>query len=171
MTNFLDILYTYLYKWSFLSFLLGLIGVFLYIKTKNLQLNNLSNKLKNILLIQFVITFIFLIFISKVLENRIISHYKDFLYRKKSVLKIENRIITENQKAKLINELKKIEKINGHGTHPIDKINIIIETEIDTLNLLIYKDSEIKNEYWIFCKDFNYSNEIGRIKTDLFKKL
>jgi hypothetical protein len=142
-------------------------------KSKNSPLKNQSRKLKNIFLIQFVFTFIFLIFISKIIENRIISNFKDFLSKENSVLKIENKILDRNQKMSFINELRKISKINGHGTHPIDKLNMSIETESDTLHLMIYKDSEIENEYWVFCKNYRYSksNELGRITTDLFKKL
>jgi len=73
----------------------------------------------------------------------------------------------------ILYSLRKLHFIQPHHSHTIgDSYDLKIISSFDTLTLRLKSDSEIENEYWVFCDKYKSTsrNEIGRIRNDVFNK-
>ena len=83
-----------------------------------------------------------------------------------------NGMEVEND-TQIIKELAKTTPMLGHHSHSSDdRILIEVKDSKQGVVLVLGRDSSVKNEYWVFYPGYNstYSNEIGRITTDIFDK-
>jgi predicted small secreted protein len=72
-----------------------------------------------------------------------------------------------------IKELRKLQVNAPNHSHPTTSVQINVIKTGDELKLILRQDSAIKEEFWVFYPEFRHTteNEIGRIRTKLFKEL
>ncbi|MNT88354.1 hypothetical protein D3C72_2289070 [compost metagenome] len=84
------------------------------------------------------------------------------------VVRVNKEIIDSTYGNKIISELKKIQDLPPHHSHPTEMTELEIVSKTRTIRIRLAKDSEIESEYWVFWDKYRY-DEIGRIKTNVLK--
>ena len=79
-------------------------------------------------------------------------------------IKINGKMVTE--KNAVLKELKKVKIIGAHHSSRTKRIDVEIIAPGINSSLVLYRDSDIKDEYWVYLA--GKSREIGRIKTNIF---
>lgn len=73
----------------------------------------------------------------------------------------------------LKNEIQKMKDYNSHHSGYGECMNlIIINKKIKTFHLMLCRDTQITNEYWVFTDKYSFiesDDEIGRIHSDILK--
>ena len=69
---------------------------------------------------------------------------------------------------KLISALKTMKPYWAHHSHPTKRIRVLIKSDEKHLTLELGRDSDNRQEYWIFGEGLTSNNEIGRITTPAF---
>jgi hypothetical protein len=70
---------------------------------------------------------------------------------------------------KVISALKLLSPQFGYHSHPTKRIGVEINSENGHLTLVLGRDSDYPQEYWVFYRKYRVSsnNEIGRITTSV----
>jgi len=109
--------------------------------------------------------------LSELLEYKSKKEVQEFLKDNLTSYSVTlNGKMTTNTET-IILELQKIKNITPHNSHSINEITIMIENkENKKMKLILGRDSDRKNEYWIYLPKYRHTsiNEIGRIKTSIF---
>lgn len=84
------------------------------------------------------------------------------------VIYIDGRPAAESMQA--LAALESMRQVEGHHSHPMNKILVELRSGSDKLLLVLGRDSDFPQEYWIFYPRYrsSNSNEIGRITTPAF---
>jgi hypothetical protein len=67
---------------------------------------------------------------------------------------------------RLFSALRQIKPHNYHHSHPTTAYRIQLQTAEGPLELLLRRDSTVRNEYWVFYSGFDDANDIGTIVSD-----
>ena len=67
---------------------------------------------------------------------------------------------------RLLSALRQIKPHNYHHSHPTTAYRIQLQTAEGPLELLLRRDSTVRNEYWVFYSGFDDANDIGTIVSD-----
>ena len=140
------------------SFIIGFLGVFIFIfsKSKSLNLNRLNNgrKIGIILISQLVFTWSIGFSLIAFFENRAQAELITFLNSPDLELKINGNKINDNESKKIYSEIKKIG--NFPSEHPILKkeLNFKIKSRTETYNLWVIQNSRSKNEFHVYSDKY-----------------
>lgn len=63
----------------------------------------------------------------------------------------------------LVKELSQMDRPNYHNSDPKENFQLTMISKIDTLNVVLGQDSEFPTEYWVFWRESNSNDEIGKI--------
>jgi hypothetical protein len=173
MTEILDKFVSIWYYWMFISFGLAIIGFIILFIRKYSKIENSNKYLKIgiILISQAFLTWIIGFGTLWTIQYQARQELKEFLSQPDLIVTINNELIDKKYSMKIINEIKTISNIEAHHSSPTELIKIKIDSGLKTINLDFKQDSENKNEYWIFWDKYKVTrtNEIGRIRTEIFK--
>ena len=78
------------------------------------------------------------------------------------------------QSTQVLEVLRTLHQVDPHHSFPILPIRVEIREGSKTIDLVVARDSERSEEYWVFKPGWNYHNnplgeELGAIQTDFFK--
>lgn len=158
----------------FLSLIVG--AIFIYddfekrlfrIKYKNL---NWNQKFRRIYLSIIIFVFFLTYILGSLKQNLILKRLKSLV---ENTVSNKGELYINGEKCKnikIIKELINFKDFNYHNSHGKYKIKIEFKCKNDTLKYYIYRDSQIKNEYWVYYYEDrgNMDNMIGKLKTELF---
>lgn len=171
----LDLLTTFWKNWIMLpSFILGIIGFFFFVYSVSNE--NIKRKKSKITGISLLIIFAFNWFIgfslAWSLETLAKNELMNFLNQPNIKIEINGEKLVPEYLTRVISELKKIENLTAHHSHPTDEIEIKISSEEDSMTLVVRQDSEKKYEFWVFSNRYNHTKEniIGKLNTLVFIK-
>jgi hypothetical protein len=118
----------------------------------------------------FVIPIVFVFIFENVIEV-IVRHKLHLLLRSLS----SDRVILVNglpasSPEVVIGALQKVQPTEGHHSHPTRRINVDIKAHGGAMTLVLGRDSDIPQEYWVFspAPPFSWGDELGRITTKAF---
>jgi hypothetical protein len=84
-----------------------------------------------------------------------------------------DRTVSEDIQAAFISEIKLLGNISRHKSQPLDTLPIrILKDRID-IKIRIQRDSDRKNEFWIYWDRYRITREspIGYLKTSKFDNI
>lgn len=60
-----------------------------------------------------------------------------------------------------------------HHSHPTQPMNVVLHTKTKDIDLILARDSDLPNEYWVFDPTYKTTtqNDIGKVTTKLLDKL
>lgn len=150
LVSFFYLIYTYLKYYIF--------------KKPNLEQNIFK---RNIGIIQFILIFAFVLISKNLLVYRARQEYLRQIIFHSSSVELNNVKLSNTESYNLISDLKKFSYKLSHGSHPETKINLCIINTAKETELIIYQDSQYKDEYWIFWHNYKttINNSIGKIES------
>jgi hypothetical protein len=110
--------------------------------------------------------FIFGGLIEKTLRAEVIRFVRNV--SSDATVMVNGQIVMNSQN--VVSEVAKLTKTAAHHSHPTTRIRVDLIDADRRLTLELGRDSELPNEYWVFCPEYRFTkmNEIGRITTDIF---
>lgn len=175
MTEILDKLVSIWYYWMFVSFGIAFIGVIILIilsirNYSKVEKRNKYLKIGAILFSQAILTWIIGFGTLWTIQSQARQELKEFLSQPDLIVSINGELIDKKTSITILNEIKTIGNIEAHHSSPTEEIKIKIESELETFNLSLKRDSDCKNEFWIFWDKYHATktNEVGRIRTEVF---
>ena len=174
MTETLDSFLSIWHYWMFPSFGIGIIGFFILFNVRWGKPRNIKKSIRvgAILLGQTFLTWFIASGLLWTIQLQARKELKEFLCKNDFVLKIDGKEIDSENSKVIITELRTIDNIAAHHSHPTNKTDVQIISDNETINLSLEKDSDIDSEYWVFWDKYNSTTliEIGRIRTEKLKK-
>lgn len=172
MNHLLDSFLSLWSYWMFVSFGLGIIGfgLLFYVQYGKPEDKRKSLIIGGLLFAQVFATWAIAFGLSSVLENNVRNELLEFLISPNIQVKMNDELLPYEQSELVLNELKKVESIMAHHSHPTDRLTIDLIRNDETFPLRIERDSGIPTEYWVFSDKYKVtsSNEIGRLQTEIF---
>ncbi|MEI7802487.1 MAG: hypothetical protein WCI97_07585 [Bacteroidota bacterium] len=167
MNDFLNAVSNILHYWIFISLILAIPVLFIWLYLK-LGVHNPKNLFFNWSL-GLLVQLIFSIILFFVAEFILTSHIKiEFHERLKSsdLIIFCNGLKLSDDSSKIIAaELDKMQFVGDHHSDHVGKEDFILISKKDSMKIRLSEDTQIKNEYWIFCSDYSSiaDDDIGRI--------
>jgi len=156
------------------SFIVGGIGVFfgIYARSETNKTKRKPWKIAKILIGQLAVVFILSYGILWIINIESRNELKSLLNEKNIKITVNGENINTEYSLQIIAELNKIKSYSGHHSHPEKEFEIGILSGNTKMDLTIKKDSDIKNEYWVYWNKYSSTNlnEIGRVTTNIFEK-
>ena len=91
---------------------------------------------------------------------------KSFLLKKELVIMVNDHKLDSIEIKKLKLNFQSMNK-NYHHSYPMDSIKLKLSTHNKEMNLILRKDSEVENEYWVYWPSFTKDDELGLIKINI----
>ena len=156
----------------FLCFII--FGYFIY-----KRLSKIEDPVKRSIYKAAPVIFLFLMWIigfglAEILEYKSRIEVREFLNEDSGSYKVIVNGAEVDNPAQIVGELKKLNNIYPHSSHPVNEIEIlVIRRNKRTLKLRLGRDSSRKNEYWVYYPVFKHTsmNEIGRITSAVFDNI
>ena len=169
----LDLLITFWNKWMMLpSFIIGFLGVIIFILSNSELLNFLKNKRKTgmFLIGQLVLIWAIGFSLFAFFESKAQIELITFLNSPDLELKINGNKINSNQSKKIFAEIKKIEDFPSNHPTLKKEMSFEIKSKIETLTLRIVQNSKNKNEFWVDSDKYKSTNinTFGQLNSNLF---
>lgn len=97
----------------------------------------------------------------------------DFMTNSDVRVEMNDTVLSKVESDELISELKKVDSFEAHHSSPMKEFKFKLFADGKQITLYVNRDSQFENEYWIFWYKYKttQSMEVGRIKTDVIKKL
>jgi hypothetical protein len=149
-----------------ISFCLGIAGFFILSYVQGFKKDKFTRvtAFGGILVVQVFVIFFAVFFIGSNEKKRARNHFNKLIRRDSLYVNIINQDIDSIERRNLLYILQNNKDIHGHNSSPVETINIQIFSPKDTLTIMLRKDSEIPNEYWVFWPRYSVKTEIGRIE-------
>ena len=174
MITFLDNFISVWTYWMIPSFILGLVGFcfLFYVRWGSPTNKKKSLKIGISLFGQTFLTWTIMFGTLWIIERQARHELKTYLNQPNLTISLNGQIINKIDSDSIVKELIRVTNMQAHHSHTTDIIKIEITSTSKTEIIRLEKDSEIENEYWIFWDKYKSTskNEIGRIRTNIFKK-
>ena len=151
-----------------ITFILALIGfaILFYDKWKD----EVPLKLKIMAYIFFFSVFLngfLLLIISASIEKSLRGKLTSFINKNYNdiIVLVNNKQIDD--KSRYLNILSKIHTVPAHHSSTSDTIKIDLNTKSDTIKLLLLRDTEYKDDFWVYDLKYQNLNEIGHVNIDV----
>lgn len=161
--------FSYVIGPSFIAAIAGFLLLFYTFKINDKA--NVNYTRTGVLLIaQLILIIIISIAIQSADNKRSVNELQRFLIRNHAKIEVDGQPLDSAEAKKIIAVLKTIHSVDAHHSHAINRIEVKIITAKDTLHIILGRDSEYKNEYWIFKRN-DEAHEFGRITTNMELKI
>jgi|688.fasta_scaffold564250_2 hypothetical protein len=158
--------------WTLLGVIAGFVGLGLLIYGFSKRRNTLKALGLTLFGHMFLCGLIFSLLTNYFLR-RASSELLQILNDPKVTLSLCDRTVSEDIQAAFISEIKLLGNISRHKSQPLDTLPIrILKDRID-IKIRIQRDSDRKNEFWIYWDRYRITREspIGYLKTSKFDNI